>query len=80
MIRTVFKSGNSLVVAIPSQVLDELHLHEGSEVEVHVASEKGTIEISPIEARKSGITPEFAKKVDEFIEAYRPALEALSQR
>lgn len=78
MIRSVFKSGNSLVVALPGQLLDELHLREGSEVDVALGSHGDSIEISPVE--KPVISPDFAKKVDEFIQAYRPALDALSQR
>jgi antitoxin component of MazEF toxin-antitoxin module len=78
MIRSVFKSGNSLVVALPGQLLDELQLKEGSEVDVALSERGGAIEISPVE--KPVISPDFAKRVDEFIQAYRPALEALSQR
>jgi antitoxin component of MazEF toxin-antitoxin module len=78
MIRSVFKSGNSLVVALPGQLLDELQLREGSEVEVTLATNGASIDIAPVE--RSMITPEFARKVDEFIQAYRPALESLSQR
>lgn len=78
MIRSIFKSGNSLVVALPGQLLDELQLKEGSEVDVALSGTSGSIEISPVE--KPIITPDFARKVDEFIAVYRPALEALSQR
>jgi antitoxin component of MazEF toxin-antitoxin module len=78
MIRSVFKSGNSLVVALPGQLLDELALKDGSEVDVVLSESGSTIEISPVE--KMMISPDFARKVDEFIQAYRPALESLSQR
>ena len=78
MIRSVFKSGNSLVIALPGQLLDELHLKDGSEVDVALSKNGSSIEISPVE--KPLISPDFARKVDEFIEAYRPALESLSQR
>jgi len=78
MIRSVFKSGNSLVVALPGQLLDELALKDGSEVNVVLSESGSTIEISPVE--KMMISPDFARKVDEFIQAYRPALESLSQR
>lgn len=78
MIRSVFKSGNSLVVALPGQLLEELHLKEGSEVDIAMSDDGGSIEISPVD--KAAISPDFARKVDEFIEMYRPALESLSQR
>lgn len=78
MIRSVFKSGNSLVVALPGQLLDELHLKDGSEVDVALSECGGSIQISPVE--KLVISPDFAQKVDEFIQAYRPALESLAHR
>lgn len=78
MIRSVFKSGNSLVVALPGTFLDNLQIHEGSEVHVTLNDRGDSIEISPVE--KLVISPDFAQKVDTFIETYRPALEALSQR
>lgn len=78
MIRSVFKSGNSLVVALPGQLLDELHLKDGSEVDVALNKNGSAIEISPVD--KPVISPDFAQKVDDFIQTYRPALEALSQR
>ncbi len=78
MIRSVFKSGNSLVVALPGSLLDELQIKEGSEVSVTLSDLGDAIEISPVE--KPIISAEFAQKVDAFIETYRPALEALSQR
>jgi antitoxin component of MazEF toxin-antitoxin module len=78
MIRSVFKSGNSLVVALPGQLLEELHLKEGSEVDISLGEEGRSIEIVP--AGGNLISQDFSRKVDEFIEMYRPALEALSQR
>ena len=78
MIRSVFKSGNSLVIALPGQLLDELQLKDGSEVDVALSKSGSSIEVSPVE--KPLISPDFARKVDEFIQAYRPALESLSQR
>ena len=74
MIRSVFKSGNSLVVALPGQLLDELHLKEGSEVEISLGEKSRSIEIVP--AGRVLISQDFSRKVDEFIETYRPALEA----
>lgn len=78
MIRSIFKSGNSLVIALPGQLLDELNIQEGSEVDVALSEGGDSIEISPVV--KPIIAADFAQKVDDFIEAYRPALEALSQR
>lgn len=78
MIRSVFKSGNSLVIALPDQFIEELKLQDGSEVDVALSENGRSIEISP--AEKPIISADFARKVDEFIQAYGPALESLSQR
>ncbi|HET9661168.1 MAG TPA: hypothetical protein VFP05_12610 [Thermomicrobiales bacterium] len=67
-----------MVIALPGQLLDELQLKDGSEVDVALSKNGSSIEVSPVE--KPLISPDFARKVDEFIQAYRPALESLSQR
>lgn len=80
MKRKVTAMGNSQGVLIPKEYLDRLGLKKGSEVEIQVDEEKGQILIFSVakEIRKSGITPEFAREVREFIEAYKPALKKLS--
>lgn len=50
MIRSVFKSGNSLVVALPGSLLDELQITEGSEVSVILSDQGDAIEISPLQS------------------------------
>jgi putative addiction module antidote len=79
MIRKLFKSGNSLVVSLPRESVQALGLREGSEVSVELVPEQGEIVIRPAEPALAEIDPAFARQVAEFIEQYRPALEALSR-
>ncbi len=78
MIRKIFKSGNSVVVSLPSTMLDRLGMQPGSEVEVELDEQAGVVVIRPLSRTVSGITPEFAQMVDEFIDEYRSVLEALA--
>ena len=80
MIRKIFRAGNSMVVSIPKDILDELQLSEGEDVSVELVSQQRQIVISPVEkAVSTGIDEVFAKQVDDFIEKYRPALDALAK-
>lgn len=78
--RKVFRTGNSLVVSLPKETLQELHLQEGSTVSIGLDRERQQITIAPIAAELTGVDQEFARQVEEFIEQYRPALEALARR
>ncbi|MDX9993605.1 MAG: AbrB/MazE/SpoVT family DNA-binding domain-containing protein [Anaerolineales bacterium] len=77
MLRKIFKTGNSLVVSLPRQILDALELSSGSDVSV--ALEDGKIVIRPMQQAVPGVDEEFARQVAEFIDEYRPALDALAK-
>lgn len=78
--RKVFKTGNSVVVSLPKDTLDALGLAEGSEVDVELDRQGGRIIIRPtMEPPLPGVDQEFARQVTDFIERYRPALEALAR-
>ncbi|MGA9398949.1 MAG: AbrB/MazE/SpoVT family DNA-binding domain-containing protein [Anaerolineaceae bacterium] len=80
MRRKIFKTGNSLVVSIPKELLEPLGMRDGSNVSVELDRKKRQIMI-----REAGhpISPDinesFSRQVDEFIEEYRSALEALAR-
>ena len=76
MIREVFKTGNSIVVALRKEMLDALHLAEGGEVSVELDAAHRQIVIAPA---ADGVDVEFARQVADFIESYRPAIEALAR-
>ncbi|MDT8405518.1 AbrB/MazE/SpoVT family DNA-binding domain-containing protein [Sulfuriflexus sp.] len=79
MARRIFKSGNSLVVSLPRASLELLGLQEGSEVSVTVDQDGGRIIVQPAQVSLPGIESTFARQLEEFIEQYRPALEALAE-
>lgn len=80
MLRKIFRTGNSMVVSIPKDILDELHISEGEDVSVELDTQQRQIVISPVtKTIATGIDEAFARQVDDFIEKYRPALEALAK-
>jgi antitoxin component of MazEF toxin-antitoxin module len=69
-----------MVVSIPKGFLDELQLSEGEDVSIELDPQRRQIVISPVgKSISSGIDEKFAKQLDDFIERYRPALEALAK-
>lgn len=79
MPRKIFKTGNSIVVSLPKDALDFLKLAEGAEVSVELDREQRKITITPVEGVPAGVDETFARQVAEFIEQYRPALQALAK-
>ncbi len=80
MTRKLFKTGNSVVVSIPKDMQKFLSLREGAEVELTLDRPHRQIVISPVSDNDlPGVDEDFASQVAEFIEEYRPALEALAQ-
>jgi len=81
MLRKIFKTGNSVVVSLPKDAIEYLHMGAGSQVNVELDREKRQIVITPTEAdlEIAGVDPEFAHQVAEFIEQYRTALDELAK-
>jgi len=81
MLRKIFKTGNSVVVSLPKDAIEYLHMREGTEVNVELDRDKRQIVITPSDPEliSAGIDPEFSLQVAEFIEQYRPALEELAK-
>jgi len=81
MHRKVFKTGNSLVVSLPKDLLESLGMQDGTDVSVELDRQNRQILIRPAELPLAGdLSQEFARQVNEFIDQYRPALEALSKK
>jgi antitoxin MazE len=80
MLRKVFKTGNSLVISLPREVLEPLGMSDGSDVSVELDRKNGQILIRPTSLAAVGVDETFAKQVNEFIAEYRPALDALSKK
>lgn len=79
MVRKIFKTGNSLVISLPKESIQSLGLQEGSEVEVAIDKDENTIIIRPVKQLLAEIDESFAQQLNDFIEQYRPALEALAK-
>jgi antitoxin component of MazEF toxin-antitoxin module len=81
MLRKVFKTGNSLVVSLPKDMLEYLDMQDGTDVSVELDRLNHQILIRPAEQQLvDGLSEEFARQVSDFIEQYRPALEALARK
>jgi len=79
MLRRIFKSGNSIVVSLPKDLLEPLGVAEGSDVSVELDRQNRQIVIRSVKMPNAGgIDEDFARQVAEFIHEYRPALEALA--
>lgn len=79
MIRKVFETGASMVVSLPKEMLDHLHVTEGNEVSVELDAARENIIIAPVTLAVAGVDANFACLVADFIENHRPALEELAQ-
>lgn len=80
MLRKLFKTGNSIVVSLPKDMIETLGVSEGAAVSVELDRENQQIIIRPAEHPIAGsIDEDFARQLTEFIEQYRPALEALAR-
>jgi putative addiction module antidote len=81
MIRRLFKTGNSIVLSLPKEVLDDLGVKDGESVNLELDRELRRVIITPVEKPMAiaGVNEEFARQVDEFIQQYRPALDELAR-
>jgi antitoxin MazE len=81
MLRRLFKTGNSVVLSLPKEILDSLGVASGQNVFLELDQEKHRLMITPAEKPIAivGVDEDFAQQVNEFIELYRPALEKLAK-
>ena len=79
MIRHLFKTGNSIVLSLPKDVLNDLDLKGGESVNLELDHEHHRVIITPVEKPIAGVNEEFARQVNEFIRQYRPALDELAK-
>ena len=79
MVGKIFRTGNDLVVSVPSETLEVLGLGEEAEVSVEVDQKQRRIVITPAGRSLAGVDEDFARQITEFIDQYRPGLEALAK-
>lgn len=80
MNRKVFRSGNSLAITLPPDALARMGVTEGSEVEVTEDVDTGTLTLRAADADLANVDLKLMRHLTEFVERYRPELEALSNR
>ncbi len=83
MKRKICAIGNSRGVSIPVDVLEELNLAVGSDVDIKLNDKRSHIVIEPIRKKKKypkGVDREFVSQVNDFIEKYEPALKELAKK
>jgi putative addiction module antidote len=81
MIRHLFKTGNSIVLSLPKEVLDDLGIKSGESVNLELDHEQHRVIITPVEKPMAieGVNEGFAQQVNDFIRQYRPALDELAK-
>jgi putative addiction module antidote len=79
MPRKIFRTGNSAVVSLPADVLEQVGLALGDWVTVEADPEQRKIIITPVDQAPSGVRSDLCERVDRFVEQYRPALEILAE-
>ncbi len=81
MIQKLFKTGNTIVISLPQEMLDGLGLTDGENVSLNLDRQQRRVIITRAEQSLAvaGVDEEFALQVNAFIEQYRPALEELAK-
>jgi putative addiction module antidote len=79
MARKIFRTGNSAVVSLPSDVMETVGLSLGDEVTVTADPERQLIVVAAAGESLPGIRSDFLDQVDRFIDRYQPALETLAK-
>ncbi len=76
----VFKNGNSLAVTVPKVYAQELNIEPGSSVAWKKSKGGLLLKSAKKRALPEGITPEFVKMVNEFMDEHDDVLRELAKR
>jgi putative addiction module antidote len=81
MLRRLFKTGNSIVLSLPREMLDGLNLSDGDEVNLALEEDGRRLIVTKVEKSTppTGVDADFAGHLEEFITEYRSELEDLAQ-
>ena len=81
MLRRLFKTGNSVVISLPKEVLDGLGVMDGENVSLEFDREQRRVILTAAQQsfQDSGIDADFARQVNAFIDHYRTSLEELAK-
>jgi antitoxin component of MazEF toxin-antitoxin module len=80
MVRKLFRTGNSLAVAVPGQAAAALGLREGDYVEIECDPDAGALVIWPrVRCQRLGLTPASVRLVGDLLRDYGEVLAALER-
>jgi putative addiction module antidote len=82
MLRRLFKTGNSVVLSLPREMLDGLSLADGDEVNLALDEDNGRrLIVTKVEKATpaTGVDADFSGHLEEFISEYRSELHELSK-
>jgi len=81
MAQKLIQIGSSAGVTIPPSILEAMRIRVGDSIEVAAHPDQGVISITPKRKEKKGrANKDLVAWVEEAIERYRPALEALADK
>jgi len=81
MAQKVIQIGSSIGVTIPKDVAEQMKIHVGDAVEVKINQAEGSLSVVPsARKRKASVDRELVNWIEDAIERYRPALEALADK
>ena len=80
MVRKLFRTGNSLAVAVPQRLAEALGVAAGDYVEVEHGAAAGVLLVWPYSRyQRLGLTSEYVQAVGDLVRDYAEALAALEQ-
>jgi antitoxin component of MazEF toxin-antitoxin module len=79
MAQKVIKAGDAPAITLPHNVIEALQLQEGSQVALELMADRCHALLTHGISPTTEVDPIFAQQVAEFIDQYRPALEALAK-
>lgn len=81
MIKRLFKTGHSVVLSLPREVLDSLGVKIGENVNLELDQKRQRLIISPLKKDQTtkSLNEDFVHQVNDFIEKYKPALDELAK-
>ena len=81
MIKRLFKTGNSVVLSLPREMLESLGVKNGESVNLELDPKRRRLIVSPLKKDQTmrGLDEDFVHQVNDFIEKYKPALDELAK-